>query len=54
MSSKALEEAIAETKSQEKRNRIIPTYVIVALVIAMNLWSTDSIVDEHRFYLLDI
>ncbi len=54
MSDKALEEAIAETKSQEKRNRILPTYVIVALVIAMNLWSTDSIVDEHRFYLLDI
>ena len=48
MSSKALEQAIAETKSQEKRNRILPTYVIVALVIAMNLWSADSIIDVFK------
>ncbi len=53
MSSKYLEQAIskrsasrcAETKSQEKRKRVLPTYVIVALVMAMNLWSTDSIID---------
>ena len=48
MSSKVLEEAIAETQSQEKRKRILPTYVIVALVIAMNLWSTDSIIDVFK------
>ena len=48
MSSKALEQAIAETKSQEKRKRILPTYVIVALVIAMNLWSADSIIDVFK------
>ncbi len=40
--------AIAETKSQEKRNRILPTYVILALVIAMNLWSADSIIDVFK------
>ncbi len=48
MSSKALEQAIAETKSQEKRKRILPTYVIVALVIAMNQKSTDSIIDVFK------
>ncbi|MGB5632641.1 MAG: hypothetical protein WBM44_04760 [Waterburya sp.] len=35
MDSKALSQAIAETQSQEKRKRILPTYVIVALVIAI-------------------
>jgi hypothetical protein len=48
MSSKALEEAIATPESREKRKRILPTYVIVALVIAMNLWSTDSIIDVFK------
>ncbi len=48
MDSKALSEAIAETQSQEKRKRILPTYVIVALVIAMNLWSADSIIDVFK------
>ena len=36
MDSKALEEAIANTDSQEKRKRILPTYVVIALVIGMN------------------
>ena len=57
MSSTTFKEAIrrslpvklgAETKSQEKRKRILPTYVIVALVIAMNLWSADSIIDVFK------
>ena len=48
MDSKAFSQAIAETKSQEKRKRILPTYVIVALVIAMNLWSADSIIDVFK------
>ena len=48
MNSKALSQAIAETQSQEKRKRILPTYVIVALVIAMNLWSADSIIDVFK------
>ncbi len=48
MDSKAFSQAIAETKSQEKRKRALPTYVIVALVIAMNLWSADSIIDVFK------
>lgn len=38
LSSEALEQAISETQSQEKRKRLLPTHVIVALVIALNLW----------------
>ncbi len=41
-------QAIAETNSQEKRERVLPTHVIMALVIALNLWSTDSIVDVFK------
>ena len=48
MDSKALEEAIANTDSQEKRKRILPTYVVIALVIGMNLWSADSIIDVFK------
>ena len=44
----AILEAIAKTNSQEQRKRTLPTYVIVALVIALNLWSTDSIVDVFK------
>ncbi len=35
----------AETNSQEKRNRRLPTHLIIALVIALSLWSKDSVVD---------
>jgi hypothetical protein len=45
MSHQAIDEAISETNSQEKRNRLLPTHLIIALVIALNLWSKDSIVD---------
>ena len=38
----------AETNSREQRKRTLPTYVIVALVIALNLWSTESIVDIFK------
>ncbi len=48
MSDQALEQAIAATDSREKRKRILPTYVVVALVIAMNLWSADSILDVFK------
>ena len=37
--------AIEQTRSQEQRNRILPTHLVVALVIALSLWSTESIVD---------
>ena len=45
MSHQAIDEAIAETNSQEKRNRLLPTHLIIALVIALSLWSKDSVVD---------
>jgi hypothetical protein len=48
LSSEAIEQAIGETQSQEKRKRLLPTRMIVALVIALNLWSTDSIVDVFK------
>ncbi|WP_353931353.1 IS4 family transposase (plasmid) [Okeanomitos corallinicola TIOX110] len=40
--------AIINTSSQERRERILPTHVVVALVIAMSFWSTDSIVDVFK------
>jgi Insertion element 4 transposase N-terminal len=45
MSEGAIEEEIAETNSQEKRNRLFPTHLIIALIIALSLWSKDSLVD---------
>ena len=45
MSHQAISEAIAETNSQEKRNRLLPTHLIIALVISLSLWSKDSVVD---------
>ena len=45
MSHQAIEEAISETNSQEKRNRMLPTHLIIALVIGLSWWSKDSIVD---------
>ncbi len=36
MSHQAISEAIAETNSQEKRNRLLPTHLIIALVIALS------------------
>jgi hypothetical protein len=45
MSEGVIEEAIVETNSQEKRNRLLPTHLIIALVIALSLWSKDSVVD---------
>ena len=40
-----IEQAIAASDSQHKRQRALPTALVVALVIALNLWSSDSIVD---------
>ena len=45
MSHQAIDEAISETNSQEKRNRLLPTHLIIALVIALSWWSKDSVVD---------
>lgn len=45
MSHQAIKEAIAETHSQHQRHRLLPTHLIIALVIALNFWSKDSVVD---------
>jgi len=39
----AIEQAIGKTNSLEKRNRVLPSHLVVCLVIAMSLWSKDSI-----------
>jgi hypothetical protein len=38
----AIEEAITKTKVEEKRHRALPAQLVVCLVIAMSLWSKDS------------
>jgi hypothetical protein len=38
----AIEEAIAQTNSHECRTRSLPAHLVVSLVIAMSLWSRDS------------
>ena len=40
-----IEKAIAASDTQQKRQRALPTALVVALVIALNLWAKDSIVD---------
>jgi hypothetical protein len=40
-----INQAIESSQSQAERNRRLPTHLVVALVIAMSLWSQDSIVD---------
>jgi len=41
----AVEQAIATTKANEERNRSLPAHLVVCLVIAMSLWSRDSMRD---------
>ena len=41
----AIEQAIAETKAQECRTRSLPAQLVISLVIAMSLWSKDSMRD---------
>ena len=41
----AIEQAIIKTKVEEKRHRTLPTQLVVCLVIAMSLWSKDSMRD---------
>jgi Insertion element 4 transposase N-terminal/Transposase DDE domain len=40
-----INKAIELTQSQAQRNRRLPTQLVVAVVMAMSLWSHDSIVD---------
>ncbi len=41
----AIEKAIANTQAQEERKRALPAQLVVSLVIAMSLWSKDSMRD---------
>jgi len=41
----AIETAIQQSHSQHQRERALPTPLVVALVIALNVWAQDSIVD---------
>jgi hypothetical protein len=43
--SETIEAAIESTQSQRVRQRRLPTHLMVALIIAMSLWSKDSIED---------
>jgi hypothetical protein len=43
--SETIEAAIKSTESERQRQRMIPTHLVVALIIAMSLWSKDSIED---------
>lgn len=43
--SEKIEAAIESTGSERQRQRMIPTHLVVALIIAMSLWSKDSIED---------
>jgi hypothetical protein len=41
----AIEQAITKTNVEEKRHRALPAQLVVCLVIAMSLWSKDSMRD---------
>jgi hypothetical protein len=41
----AIELAVATSKANEQRNRSLPAHLVVCLVIAMSLWSKDSMRD---------
>lgn len=41
----AIEQAIATTRASEERNRSLPAQLVICLLIAMSLWSRDSMRD---------
>jgi len=41
----AIEQAITTSKANEERNRSLPAHLVVCLVVAMSLWSRDSMRD---------
>ena len=45
ISVEAIETAIQQSNSQHQRERALPTPLVVALVIALNVWGQDSIID---------
>lgn len=40
-----IETAILKTKVREKRHRALPSQLVVCLIVAMSLWSKDSMWD---------
>ncbi len=48
ISSEKISEAITSSKSLERRNRNLPTHVIVVLVMAMSFWSSHGIIDVFK------
>ena len=40
-----IEQAITHAKAQECRTRSLPAHLVVCLVVAMSLWSRDSMRD---------
>ncbi|HEY9766946.1 MAG TPA: transposase domain-containing protein [Coleofasciculaceae cyanobacterium] len=46
MSHQAIDEAISETNSQQKRNRLLPTHLIIALVIGLSWWSKNLSISQ--------
>jgi hypothetical protein len=45
MTASAIASSIAKTKVEDKRHRQEPAQLVVCLVIAMSLWSKDSMRD---------
>lgn len=41
----SIEQAIAKIKVEEERTRLLPAQLVVCLIIAMSLWSRDSMRD---------
>lgn len=41
----SIEQAIAKTKVEEERHRSLPAHLVICLIIAMSLWSRDSMRD---------
>ncbi|BCL34006.1 hypothetical protein NSMS1_04530 [Nostoc sp. MS1] len=49
----AIEQAITTSKANEERNRSLPAHLVVCLVVAMSLWSRDSMRDVLKNLLED-
>ncbi|WP_445253157.1 transposase domain-containing protein [Nostoc sp. 106C] len=38
----AIEQVLEQTESRETRKRKLPSHLVICMVIAMNIWSSDS------------
>ena len=41
----AIDQAIEQTRTRERRSRLLPTHLVVCLVIALSFWSRDAVRD---------